>query len=347
MPASTTRSVLPYPVPADSNNVPADMQRLAQAIDNILTSFSQGTLANRPAFGTAGRVYAATDTGPPVSVYYDTGAAWVFLNTSVLTLLQAKGDLLAATAAGAAARIAVGADGQALVARASNGAAGVGWENILGLPLGLTGATAATRDVGGTTTGAPLTGTFAVGDVVTAQDGAVWVCTAAGTPGTWKQVGAPLAQASVFSQAGIVSVTDGAYVSAPSGTAITTPQASQTITNPSTTRSMGVRVDLNIIASYDTNNAYTGALEYTPTLLRDGASVDSFVYTIDTGTYATGQAKMRGSRSSVRSYYFTLGPGASTTLASSATIGPPSYYTWTNSLNRFLSVAQSVLGWAL
>lgn len=53
----------------------------------------------------------------------------------------------------------------------------------------LTGATAATRYVGGTTSAAPVAGTFAVGDFVIAQDGVVWVCTVAGTPGTWTQAG--------------------------------------------------------------------------------------------------------------------------------------------------------------
>jgi hypothetical protein len=57
------------------------------------------------------------------------------------------------------------------------------------MPLGLTGATAATRYVGATTSGAPASGTFAVGDFVITQDGSVYVCTAAGTPGTWTQLG--------------------------------------------------------------------------------------------------------------------------------------------------------------
>lgn len=55
--------------------------------------------------------------------------------------------------------------------------------------IGLTGATAASRYVGGTTTGAPSSGTFAVGDFIVAQDGFVWVCTTAGTPGTWRRQG--------------------------------------------------------------------------------------------------------------------------------------------------------------
>lgn len=54
---------------------------------------------------------------------------------------------------------------------------------------GITGATAASRYVGATTSGAPTTGTFAVGDFVIDQTGKVWVCTTAGTPGTWTGVG--------------------------------------------------------------------------------------------------------------------------------------------------------------
>ena len=54
---------------------------------------------------------------------------------------------------------------------------------------GLTGATAASRYVGATASGAPVSGTFAVGDHAIDQTGKVWVCTVAGTPGTWTQVG--------------------------------------------------------------------------------------------------------------------------------------------------------------
>ena len=58
-----------------------------------------------------------------------------------------------------------------------------------GYPLGLTGATAATRYVGGTTSGAPVAGTFAVGDFIIDRTGKVYVCTVAGSPGTWTQAG--------------------------------------------------------------------------------------------------------------------------------------------------------------
>lgn len=55
-------------------------------------------------------------------------------------------------------------------------------------PVGLTGATAASRYVGATASGAPASGTFAVGDFVIDQTGKAWVCTTAGSPGTWTQI---------------------------------------------------------------------------------------------------------------------------------------------------------------
>jgi len=50
---------------------------------------------------------------------------------------------------------------------------------------GLTGATNATRYVGGTANGAPISGTFAVGDFIVDATSSIWVCVTAGTPGTW------------------------------------------------------------------------------------------------------------------------------------------------------------------
>jgi hypothetical protein len=59
---------------------------------------------------------------------------------------------------------------------------------------GLTGATAASRYVGATTSGAPASGTFAVGDFVLDQTGVVWVCVTAGSPGTWTSVAVPVVE---------------------------------------------------------------------------------------------------------------------------------------------------------
>jgi len=77
--------------------------------------------------------------------------------------------------------------GDATLLRASDWNAGHDLD--VAAPSGLTGATAAARFVGGTTTGAPITGTFAVGDYVVAQDGFVHICTVAGSPGEWAAAG--------------------------------------------------------------------------------------------------------------------------------------------------------------
>lgn len=54
----------------------------------------------------------------------------------------------------------------------------------------LVGATAASGYVGGASGSAPTSGTFAQGDYVIDGAGAcLWICTAAGSPGTWKRVG--------------------------------------------------------------------------------------------------------------------------------------------------------------
>lgn len=57
-----------------------------------------------------------------------------------------------------------------------------------------TGATAAFRLAGATASGAPASGTWAVGDLIVDQTGFLWVCTVAGTPGTWVQIGVKPAQ---------------------------------------------------------------------------------------------------------------------------------------------------------
>jgi hypothetical protein len=54
---------------------------------------------------------------------------------------------------------------------------------------GLPGATAATRYVGGTNSGHPMSGLFTVGDYVIARDGNLWICISGGSPGTWTTPG--------------------------------------------------------------------------------------------------------------------------------------------------------------
>lgn len=182
MGANTTRLNLPYPTGLDPNNVPANVQGLATALDGIAVSYLEDLSTNRPAPGQHGRVFFATDTS---ALYYDSGAIWTLLNLNPALLVQAKGDLLVGSQSAVLQRVAVGTDGQTLQAN-SGSPTGVQWANTVGQPLGLPGATAATRFVGGTSSGAPTSGTFATGDIVTDRTGIIWVCYAGGSPGSWR-----------------------------------------------------------------------------------------------------------------------------------------------------------------
>jgi hypothetical protein len=72
---------------------------------------------------------------------------------------------------------------------------------------GPTGATTVTRWVGGTSGSAPASGTWTVGDWVVTTDGKIYVCTSAGTPGTWVPVGT--AMPLIFSVNGYLGVATG------------------------------------------------------------------------------------------------------------------------------------------
>lgn len=61
--------------------------------------------------------------------------------------------------------------------------------------------------MGATASGAPASGTFEVGDYVIDQTGIVWICTAAGTPGTWVDA------SSSGRELGSVEKTDGNFTS--------------------------------------------------------------------------------------------------------------------------------------
>ena len=81
--------------------------------------------------------------------------------------------------------------------------------DYLAVPAGgLTGATTATRFVGGTTVGPPTSGTFAVGDLVVDQTATIWICIIAGTPGTWSpSIQSSLVLRSATATAGIGEIT--------------------------------------------------------------------------------------------------------------------------------------------
>lgn len=84
-------------------------------------------------------------------------------------------------------------------------------------PSGAIGAQAASRYVGATTSGAPTSGTFAVGDfIIDRTNGCFWICTVAGTPGTWtKQSGMSVVSGGNKIQSGSASFGAGLNVTFP------------------------------------------------------------------------------------------------------------------------------------
>jgi hypothetical protein len=94
---------------------------------------------------------------------------------------------------------------------------------------GLPGATAASRHAGATVSGAPTTGTFAVGDYIIDQTGKIYVCSVAGTPGTWVQTGGATTLTYLSSAYGNGTLTNNSF-----------PGPSGTVTNAFSTASLGV-----------------------------------------------------------------------------------------------------------
>lgn len=102
--APTPRLSLPVPVETDPADVPADLVKLATALDSGgsgsiaggVAFDNQGTQSALPAAGVRGRYYFATDTQ---ILYRDTGTAWVAFAPVVAAF--ATGDLKATAAAAA------------------------------------------------------------------------------------------------------------------------------------------------------------------------------------------------------------------------------------------------------
>jgi hypothetical protein len=91
--------------------------------------------------------------------------------SDVGTLFGAKGQIIGGTGANAAALLTAGATGQALYSGGA-GATGMEWAAPITVPG---------------TAGSPSTGTWLQGQMVLDVNAVIWICTVAGTPGTWTQ----------------------------------------------------------------------------------------------------------------------------------------------------------------
>ena len=121
------------------------------------------------------------------SLYIWTGTAWNAISSggAVSSVFTRTGAVTATTGDYTAAQVTNAADKSSSSQQSFTGELAA--PDLK--PTGLTGATSASRYVGATASAAPTTGTFVVGDFVIGRNGSVWVCTTAGSPGTWTNVG--------------------------------------------------------------------------------------------------------------------------------------------------------------
>ena len=152
--------------------------------------YEQGSDPGAVGFGS---YWLDTSGSPPFAIKRRNGTntGWDLVGATGLTdVTTTQGDIIV-RGASAIERLGIGVSGTVL---RSNGTTAV-WSNAPTVSgestasdfksTGLTGATSGARFVGATTSGAPASGTFVAGDFVVDLTGKMWVCTVAGTPGTW------------------------------------------------------------------------------------------------------------------------------------------------------------------
>ena len=203
--------------------------------------------------------------------------------------------------------------------------------------------------------GAPVSGTFAVGDFVIDQTGALWICTSTGTPGTWVNAAAGgVTPAAITALRSGVAPSGQYLVTANTGTSGTsagpwalglvyyTPlqvQATQTFTGLSTnmtTQAAGGTSPLIIMGLYNdigTGTKPTGGpvansqVSFTPTTQAPG-NVDvafSSPITLSAGTYWAAWVLTSGSALTTNPTIVTLAPLGNTVLS---TLGNSSQKGW-------------------
>ena len=225
------------------------------------------TFATRGFDGTTAQAHAAGSSSKLNVFPTETATDWVNLQATATTAsTTASSALSAASTAQTTANAALPKAGGTMTG-ALNGTSATFTGEVTGSDIvasGLAGATTATRYVGGTVNGAPASGTFAKGDFIIDQSGTIWVCTTAGTPGTW----------TTTISSHLLLRTASATVTRNETTIFSGSTASQTLTAPSSpidgstwtvVNKASVSVSLSFIPSMVPLGSGTGVTTYTVT----------------------------------------------------------------------------------
>lgn len=176
---------------------------------------------------------------------------------------------------------------------------------------GLTGATAASRYVGATASGAPASGTFVVGDFAVDQTGKLWVCTSAGTPGTWTSVDAAFPNYASITSARVQRPASGEYLVGVNGGGTGSQLGTWTLGQVGL-----VPIDVAV------NTTYTGLSTCIPTLGAGGTSP-----LIHMGVYADDGTGSRPTGDPITNTEVTTDPTAGTTSTRDIAWGSPIPFT--------------------
>lgn len=154
------------------------------ASDGLTTKTTTGTPADNSFVHTPDDGTLAVDTTNNL-LYFRSGSTWTKASSGVGSFNSRTGTVMPASGDYTAAQVTNAADKSSSSQQTFTG--NVSSPVLIAAGLAGSNANSASRYAGATTSGPPSSGTFAIGDFVIDQSGKFWICTGAGTPGSWTQ----------------------------------------------------------------------------------------------------------------------------------------------------------------
>lgn len=186
------------------------MAAVEQLVDNPGLIF--GTLGSTITAGATSIAVTGATSAPFPQTGSGTRQYRILIDTEVMIVTGGQGTGTLTVSRGADGSTAAGHTGGVSVIPVITPGAIANLGNMFFVQMGVTGQTGAvtpTMYVGGTNGGPPSTGTFVVGNWVVDIAGQIYICTVAGTPGTWLQAAAPVIRHVEVTMAGNQTIPSG------------------------------------------------------------------------------------------------------------------------------------------